>query len=196
MKAGGGKRKGSSFEREVCAMLSLFVTKGVRRDVFWRSSMSGGRSTVARKRRPSLKRGKQDLAHVAGDICAVHPEGTAFVDRYFVECKHYRDMQVGHAVMNGSGRLVSFFEVAFKNAWELHKDPLLIFKQDRSPIMVASTMFGFDSLNWSAATAINYGSNKNCALSGFQATAIMDSVIYVDLAEVVFDPKRSLAGAT
>jgi len=47
MRKGGGKAKGASFERDICRRLSLWVSAGKQEDVFWRSAMSGGRSTVA-----------------------------------------------------------------------------------------------------------------------------------------------------
>jgi hypothetical protein len=47
MRKGGGKQKGSQFERDVCRELSLWVSHGKQEDVYWRSAMSGGRSTVA-----------------------------------------------------------------------------------------------------------------------------------------------------
>lgn len=41
-----GKGKGSAFEREVCKKLSVWWTGDENGDCFWRSAMSGGRSTV------------------------------------------------------------------------------------------------------------------------------------------------------
>ena len=46
MRKGGGKEKGSSFERLVCKRMSMWLSKGERDDLFWRSAMSGGRATV------------------------------------------------------------------------------------------------------------------------------------------------------
>ena len=54
MRKGGGKAKGSSFERLICKELSLWITGGEHQDVFWRSAMSGGRSTVAMKKGDKL----------------------------------------------------------------------------------------------------------------------------------------------
>jgi hypothetical protein len=82
VKKGGGKGKGSSFERKVCVLLSLWVTNGKKKDAFWRSSMSGGRATI------HVKRG--DKNRQAGDIAAVAPEGHQFTDVFFAECKHVR----------------------------------------------------------------------------------------------------------
>lgn len=57
MKAGGGSRKGSAFEREVCVQLSLWWTQGSRDDVFWRTAGSGARAKMR------SKVGKKTLQH-------------------------------------------------------------------------------------------------------------------------------------
>jgi hypothetical protein len=41
--------KGSSFEREIAKLLSLWWSEGMRDDVFYRSHASGGRFTMRRK---------------------------------------------------------------------------------------------------------------------------------------------------
>ena len=37
MRSGGGKQKGSAFEREICKKLSLWFTENERDDIFFRS---------------------------------------------------------------------------------------------------------------------------------------------------------------
>ena len=75
-----GKGKGSSFERRVCVLLSEWWTGGERSDVFWRTSMSGGRATV-RKRKGKSTHGQY------GDICAIDPIGQPFLDCFAIEVK-------------------------------------------------------------------------------------------------------------
>lgn len=58
--------KGSSFERKMCKLLSLWWTKGQNDDVLWRSSNSGGRATVRGRQ------GKRTSGH-CGDIAATDP---------------------------------------------------------------------------------------------------------------------------
>lgn len=55
--------KGADFERRFCKELSLWWSDRKQDDLFWRSSMSGGRSTVRHKT------GKATAGH-SGDICA------------------------------------------------------------------------------------------------------------------------------
>ena len=38
MRKGGGKGKGGNFEREICKALSLWVSKGLNVDLYWRSA--------------------------------------------------------------------------------------------------------------------------------------------------------------
>jgi len=129
MKAGRGKAKGNAFERDICKQLSLWVTHGKRDDVLWRSAISGGRATVASK-------SDKDLAHVSGDVCAVHRLGFAFVDDWYVECKHYRDLGLPRLVTDGSGKLYDFWVIACREAIRHRKQPLLIAKQNQYPVVV------------------------------------------------------------
>src|ERR1035437_240331 len=76
------KGKGSSFERVVCSKLSLWMSRGMRSDYFWRASMSGGRATL-RFKKGLIVRSQH------GDIAAVQPEGDPLTRRFFIECKAY-----------------------------------------------------------------------------------------------------------
>lgn len=128
VKAGGGKSKGSSFERDVCRRLSLWVSEDKHEDVFWRSSMSGGRATVAHKR--GIR-----LTAQAGDICAIHPLGQPFLDNYLCECKHYRDLQL-RGLLTGGGKLIEFWREACTQADRYGRKPMLIAKQNNLPVLV------------------------------------------------------------
>lgn len=131
MKPGHGKQKGSSFERKICTMLSLKVTDGKRKDVFWRSSLSGGRATIHKK----------GEVRQAGDICAVAPEGHAFTDRYYLECKHYRNLLIDRFLIERKGPLEKFWKVACREAKKYHREPVLIAKQNNRPIIAVIGTF-------------------------------------------------------
>lgn len=131
MKRGGGKGKGSGFERLICKKLSLWVTHGKRDDILWRSSLSGGRATV------SSKKGGAKMAHIAGDICAIDPLGHKFTSRFLVECKFYRDLKLHNLLLGDACPVERFWLIVCKKARELALAPMLIFKQNNSPIMVA-----------------------------------------------------------
>ena len=81
MRKGGGKEKGSAYERAICKRLSLYVSKGKRDDLFWRSAMSGGRATL------QAKKGKKAQAQ-AGDITSIAAEGNKLTSTFMIECKH------------------------------------------------------------------------------------------------------------
>lgn len=124
MKPGGGKRKGSKFERVLCKQLSLWVSGGVDADLFWRSSISGGRATVAQRKGQNIR--------AAGDICAVSPEGHKLTDRFFIEAKHMRDLQLNWFLLQ-EGKLWAIWEHAIDQALKHKRSPMVIAKQDLFP---------------------------------------------------------------
>ncbi len=75
-----GNRKGSAFERETCKQLSLWWTGGLSDDVFWRSTISGGRAT-ARSRKGMSTAGQY------GDIQAADPSGIPLLEVCSIELK-------------------------------------------------------------------------------------------------------------
>jgi hypothetical protein len=136
MRRGGGKSKGAGFEREICKRLSLWVSRGTKQDVFWRSAMSGGRSTVARKKGTVLNR-------QAGDITATAPEGHQLTGTFFIECKFYKDLQLRSFLLNLEyGKLWEFWDKALEEAFSYGKEPLLIAKQNLIPTLVLVTKAG------------------------------------------------------
>ena len=127
MRVGGGKQKGSVWERKCCKLLSLWITNGKKADCLWRSALSGGRATVARKR--------GELVRQAGDICAVSPEGHSLTDIYYIECKHYKDLRLDSFVF-GKGPLATFWAETVTQANHYEKKPMLITKSNNVPVLV------------------------------------------------------------
>jgi hypothetical protein len=123
------KSKGSSFERYLCKALSLWVSGGRNEDLFWRSSLSGGRATVG------MKRGK-DLSRVSGDICAVAPEGHVLTDRYFIEAKHVKSLDLEAFLFGRGGKLQQFWKKASVQARANKKLPIIIAKQNFYPVVM------------------------------------------------------------
>lgn len=124
-----GKQKGSAFERDVCKALSRWVSGGEKEDLFWRSAMSGGRATVGRKK-------GQEHARHAGDISATSPEGHVLTDKWYVECKFYKDLAIQSALLKGIGKLASFWREACEQATHYKRMPMLIAKENMSPCIV------------------------------------------------------------
>ena len=127
MRAGGGKKKGSAFERRICKALSLWLTNGRQTDCLWRSAMSGGRATVGRKKGESIRQ--------AGDICAVSPEGFALTDLFYFELKHVRNLRL-HSFIFSSGPLQEFWDEAVSQARHYKKSPVLIARSGNMPTIV------------------------------------------------------------
>lgn len=127
MKPGGGKQKGSGFEREICKRLSLWVSDGVHDDLFWRSAMSGGRATVRFKKGVDTSSGQ-------GDITAVTTEGNQLTDYSTIECKHYKSIGLD-AHVYGQGPLAGIWN-KLQNETPKNKKPILIFKENRRPILI------------------------------------------------------------
>ena len=128
MRDGGGKQKGAQFERDVAIGLSKWASSGEREDLFWRSSMSGGRATVGRKK-------GTDLSSQAGDLSAVHSSGQPFLDKFYCELKSYKDLQYA-GILTGTGNLVKFWNSTVTEADHYKKHPILIAKQNRLPVVV------------------------------------------------------------
>ena len=134
MKPGGGKAKGSRMEREICCRLSLWATHGERKDCFWRSAMSGGRATV------TVRRGESNRQ--AGDICAVSPEGHFLTERYFLECKHVKNLALPGFLLKRNGLLMAFWGKAQQQAQQHGREPMLIACQNLYPAFVLTRRHG------------------------------------------------------
>lgn len=128
MRPGGGKGKGSGFEREVCAKLSLWISKGKNKDIFWRSAMSGGRATIHHSAGQPIRQ--------YGDICAVAPEGHPFIQDWYIECKHLRNLAIASFLLKNEGPLSQFWYKAKQQALNYGTEPMIIAKQNHGPIIV------------------------------------------------------------
>ena len=128
MRAGGSKQKGGAFERKICVALSLWVSNGKKKDLYWRAAMSGGRATIGKKR-------GEHLSRQAGDICAVSPEGHSLTDKYYLECKHHKNLRLDSFIF-GTGLLTKFWKETCIQATRYGKEPMLIAKSNNMPIVV------------------------------------------------------------
>lgn len=139
MRRGGGKNKGAAQERLVAKQLSLWISKGKHEDLYWRSSMSGGRSTVA------FKRGVR-LAAQAGDISCVNPLGRKLTDKFLIEIKFYKNL-VYHGLITQKGHLVEFWHEVQKQASRYDKSPMLIARQNQLPAVICLTRTALRGFN-------------------------------------------------
>jgi len=139
-KAGSGKRKGSQFERDCCKKLSIWITDGKREDALWRSAMSGGRATIAKKAGRDIRQ--------AGDITSVSPEGHALSNHYYIECKFYKNLDIDNFLLDVRGKLAKFWLETIKQAKIYHRQPILIAKENgRASIVIFREHPGFSLEN-------------------------------------------------
>lgn len=141
MRPGGGKGKGSSFERQCCRELSRFIDPKGKDTLFWRSSISGGRATV--ERRKGVKNQTQ-----LGDITSIHPKSAWFTKIFFIECKHYKSLDIESSLLTGKGRLAMFWRKLVQQAEESDRHPLLIAKQNFMPTLVLIDANGLVKLDY------------------------------------------------
>lgn len=126
------KEKGSSFERETCKKLSLWITNGEKDSCFWRTQNSGGRFSSRRKK--GVETINQD-----GDITATEKEGEILTDHLSVECKHYKDINLWSLITFTKGQSIySFWKQAEQQALDADKIPTLICRQNCKPILFAT----------------------------------------------------------
>lgn len=127
MKKGGGKNKGSEFEREVGRILSRWISDGKKDDLFTRTVTSGGKFTTA------LKKGKS--SGEAGDLMGANPMAYEFSSRILVECKHWNRLDFSDFLL-GYGELYKALLHTQTQACIVKKQWMLIVRQNWCPIIV------------------------------------------------------------
>jgi hypothetical protein len=135
MKPGRGKAKGGAFEREMCKIISLWITNGEKEDCLWRSAMSGGRATVAHRKGKNIRQ--------EGDLTAVAPEGHRFTDHYYSECKHVKDLALMSFLFKHKGILAKFWRKVQEEANRNKKMPVIFARQNGWPVLVIASYDAF-----------------------------------------------------
>lgn len=138
MRAGGGKDKGSSWEREVGKLLSLWLTRGARPDIFSRNVLSGGSFTNASHKGELSSR-------MPGDLMAAHPLAFAFMSRYAIECKHLASLGLEQFLFDdkGGSELSKIISFADGQATACALDYMIVAKQNRrEPFVITSGSIG------------------------------------------------------
>ena len=126
MRAGGSHQKGAAFERFACRQLSLWLSNGAYDDLLWRSTMSGGRATVA------FKKGRESRG-TAGDLSPISAAAEKLTDLFVFECKHYRNLQIVGLYMGLKTGINVHWQEAKEDARRHKRWPALIAKQNRMP---------------------------------------------------------------
>lgn len=132
-------RKGSSFEREVCKKLSLWYSKGFSQDWFWRTPNSGGRATVASR--------KRSYKGNYGDIGATCSEGEPLTKLCSFELKRgYPKANPSEMIDDNSGGTWKKFLLQAQSQAKKAGTPwwILITKRDRKEILITADWLFFD----------------------------------------------------
>ncbi len=129
MRSGGGKSKGSAFERLIARELSNWLTQNKDDKQLIRSVLSGGWERS--------KTGAEGWRH-AGDLAPNGPYGEAFRKVVAIECKHYREVNLWALWHDTDSKapLWQWWGQAKDDATKGKVLPMLIFKANNSPIMV------------------------------------------------------------
>lgn len=122
--------KGGAFERLVCTLLSLWITYGKDKDVFWRSASSGGRSTNA------VRKGGKAKQYQSSDVAPVSPAAYPLLNSFVIECKHYRSLQLDLLAFAGKSKIRAFWEQAVRDASRVNKRPMLVARQNGKPVLL------------------------------------------------------------
>jgi hypothetical protein len=130
MKPGGGAAKGAGFERHICSRLSLWVTGGVRNDLFNRNKLSGGSFTIAADKGYELG--------LPGDVAAAHPTAFEFLSLFAVEAKHHKFIDLDRLLWDPQGRnfLARVWQQTKAQAGLVNVNPMIVAKQNNSPAIV------------------------------------------------------------
>jgi hypothetical protein len=138
MRKGGGKAKGSQFERDSGRLLSLWLTDCARGDIFSRNVLSGGAFTAA------TKAGKAS-SRMPGDLMAAHPLAFRFLSKFSVECKHHANIKLMQYLLDpkGTSELARIISLARHQAEHIKLEFMVISKQNRvEPIVFVSEPVG------------------------------------------------------
>lgn len=135
LKPGGGKTKGSGWERTCCEILSLWLSKGERKDLICRTVGSGGQFTS------SAQRGT--IKGLAGDLRAQDGiEAFKFFERTVTECKFWADLELVKFLLQ-SGELYEAMQKVKKEAEQTEKPNwwLLAKQNNRQPLLFTQCDF-------------------------------------------------------
>lgn len=123
MRIGGGKQKGSAFERKICKLLSLWFSEEIRDDIFFRSASSGAMATQR------FKKGKNTSGQ-QGDITSTDSEGIKFINKFSIELKSYKDFSLDFLVYKNKSSIHDWWVQCKGDAGRNNKNPLLIIKKN------------------------------------------------------------------
>jgi len=122
----------------------MWLSRGERDDLFWRSAMSGGRATVGKQKGVMRDSQLGDVSSLLSRGDAAEKRAAKLMRSCVIECKFLATIRLEAFLVDGQGPV--------RDAWEqcLNADPqrfpFLVMKQNRRPAMVITAMQMFDKL--------------------------------------------------
>lgn len=113
------KNRANTWERQASKLLSLWISGGTRKNLFWRTASSGAKGSVTKE------------ANHCGDITAVDPAGAEFCKEYYIECKWRREFDYSDL-----GAIKKWITVEGTKARELGKALLMLIKGRNGEVYV------------------------------------------------------------
>ena len=132
MKPGGGKAKGNGFESTIAKKLSAALPIN-----FIRSPGSGARVGGKNMATIGAMMGAEALALFNADVVPVNENLAGFRFHYSIECKSYAIADNFTSLVSGSANVFKWFEESVVDSAKIGREPVLIFKWNRSPVFVA-----------------------------------------------------------
>ncbi len=149
-----GKAKGSGYERDICKLLTEWLTGKSKPYVWWRSPSSGALATITAQN-PNL----------TGDIISVLPEGNFLTDMFSIEVKvGYPNSSFNKFFSNAKNNEIElFWNQAYNDSKISNKEPMLIYKKDRKEPLIfinEKLMKKFNMLNELNFFIIKFNTHK------------------------------------
>lgn len=132
MRPGGGKAKGNGFESTIAKKLSTSLPVN-----FIRSPGSGARVGGKNMATIGMMMGDDALKLFNADVVPVNEKAAGYKFHYSIECKSYATADNFTSLVSGTANIFKWFEESVVDAAKIGKEPILIFKWNRTPIFVA-----------------------------------------------------------
>ncbi len=115
------KLRANKWERDAARLLSLLISCGQRKDLFWRTNSSGAKFTQTGEKQH------------AGDIVAACAEVSGFAEQFLIEAKWKKDF-----CFCDTSTTVRWMEKYGVQASEIGKSPLLLVKGQKGKVYLLS----------------------------------------------------------
>lgn len=132
MRPGGGKAKGNGFEGSIAKQLSAALPIN-----FIRSPGSGARIGGKNFATIGAMMGEETMKLFNADVVPVNESAVGMKFKFSIECKFYATQDHFTALASGTANVFKWFEESVVDSAKIGRDPVLIFKWNRTPTFVA-----------------------------------------------------------